>query len=137
MSYLSVLPWREKSLNFNSPLNSTTCWDKEGGAVNQLNSLGRKIIVISFFLKIDDNNKLYYFKVTHYSRLPTPHFWQLKLILKGEVVEIWREYIPDILNLNPLTKETADPEKTELCWCPVPGLTCDTHHMSLNMGDSP
>lgn len=116
MSYISTFPWREKkSLNFNSLLNSTTCWDKEGGAVNQLNSLGRRIIVISFFEK-DDNNKLYYFKVTHYQAPPRHPLWQLKLILKEEVVEILAEYNPDILNLNPLTKETTDPEKTELCW---------------------
>lgn len=38
----------KKSPNFNSLLNSATCWDKEGGVINQLSSLGRKIIVISF-----------------------------------------------------------------------------------------
>lgn len=45
--------WRgKKSPNFNSLLNSATCWDKEGGVINQLSSLGRKIIVISFLKKM-------------------------------------------------------------------------------------
>lgn len=50
---LSLFPGGgKKSPNFNSLLNSATCWDKEGGVINQLSSLGRKIIVISFFKKM-------------------------------------------------------------------------------------
>lgn len=138
--YHFFLEGERKSPNLNSLLNSATCWDKEGGVVNQLSSLGRKIIVISFFKKMII---ISYMISKWLTTTPSPSFiffffpWQLKLILKGKAVEIFTEYNPDALNVNPLTKETADLGGWAplIMPCSVP-TSYTHHHMSVSVLES-